>query len=375
MAYVVDPDDLLAGGGGGAQDAQAMTPQGAATMGNAGGGGGGGTVGSGPKAPKQGRFADIQRLLFANEGQGARAADQAIGRVESAANRATGALNQAQSAYRQQAQSQVPNYTAPALDARGFPQVNVNTPISVQTPYTPGPRGTPGTFTMPTTWGPTPTAPVRPPPPDYGNNIHTMQGVADAQYRGPNSLNETSGVDMSRIQRLFADAGSAANALGSAPGLSTLLGRSGGAGAFDSMLAQREGRPKLQEARKRFAGLRGMLDSAIKDTSVSDTARSDVAREAQEAQNYLNAGQAQRDAQDETNQRMDNNARENTALHDSYDQFIHSPGWIGTPGMTFEDWLAMPPEARDQAVALGSGVNNFLGSGPYYDWVRNHPKG
>lgn len=199
-----------------------------------------------PKAPP--RFNDISRLLYANQGQGKKIANNAIQSVTQKATDAQSQLQGAQAAYGAQAGAGAASFNpspAPApvvggsggLTAAGRQTTQLNT----------------------------------------GPSLQEAQDIAQATYNGPASLATTTGVDAGKLQQSFASAEDAANSLPDLPGTSLL----------DSVLAQHEAGGDLRGTAKRFSGLQDQLNSALTDTSPADAARAATTKAAHGAQSYL----------------------------------------------------------------------------------------
>lgn len=226
-----------------------------------------GTATAAAPAPRQGRFRDINRLLYANQGQGQAVAQQAIGAAEGKVNVAKSQLAGATGAYQAQAQAAVPQQQVVRAQSAP-PLVQGAGPGSGEEYVAPG-RNVPGGALQRGSRATTQVNIAEPPTPDYA----ALEQQAAATYGGPRSFNETKGVDQAALQGAFTDAQRAASSLTQPAGVSALLGRTGGAGAFDNLLAQHEAGGALRAAGGRLGGIRSMLDAAVKDTSASDRAR------------------------------------------------------------------------------------------------------
>lgn len=278
---------------------------------------GGATVGA--PAPQRSRFNDISRLLYANQGQGQRVAQNAIQGTQHLADAATSQLGAAQNAYSSAAQAGSAGAYTPTAPA----------PIS---------RGASGLVA-----GARPTTAVNL---DSGSQLANATAALGATYKGPNSLEETPGVDASRLAQSFDQARQSANTLAINPSH-----RTGGAGKFDDFLAQHEAGGDLKAAQKRFGGLRSQLTAAQGNTSAADAGRARVAagntaaqgvvdtnnaavaRETQQAADATNAADAA--AQD------DEGAYQNFLAHPNIN-LMNIPGFNGfnhtINGVPIRDW-------------------------------------
>lgn len=290
------------------------------------GAGGGGAA---PPPQRPGKFQDISRLLYANQGQGKQNAQAAIGVADQRAGLAQRQLQNAQGAYRTQ--------------AAGATQPQV---VQAQVPTVQRPGLLPGQRT---------TTQINAAPPDYA----ALQRQASATYGGPRNLNEATGVDQGRLSGAFTEASRAANLLGAPAGVSTLLGRTGGVGAFDDLLAQREGGAELRAAKQRLGGIRDQLAAAVKDTSVSDRARSATEASAAQAQGLLD----ERDAAEAARLAAENaDAQFNATQEDEdlYEQFAQNFAALSPV-------LARDRGPNDRAAPIPTGFQDDEAVRAYFD--------
>lgn len=307
-------------------------------------GGTGGATAAAP-APRQGRFQDINRLLYANQGQGQAVAQQAIGAAQGKADTAQSQLNTAKGAY--QAQAQQPAVTQQAVVAQPQPPV-------VQGAG--GLRGSRATTQVNVA-------------PDYG----TLEQQAAATYTGPRNFNETKGVDQAALQGAFTDAQRAASSLTQPAGVSALLGRTGGAGAFDNLLAQHEAGGALHAAGGRLGGIRSMLDAAIRDTAPADAARAATEKAATSAQAALAA--RDRGAQ-ETMNRQTEATNAQAADDEAYRQWMSTGGGGNaymptTANVNFEDDASTREYFENNKAEIDAFINGY-GGAQSYDAVRKY---
>jgi hypothetical protein len=258
-----------------------------------------------------GRFMDIQRMLYANKGQGQKLAQGAIDTASSLAARAQGQLNSANQAYQTQVKAGTPKafsgYTPPPVQsAAGAPRpaTPAMNPWTGATQVEPtggswggftakGPAATPANQTLP---GARPTTTLN----TIAPTAEQAQAAADARYTGPHSLTDTQGVDPAALSASFQNAYQAGQALGSP---SILAHQSGGIGAFNDLLARSEAGGELNSARQRFSGIRDQLSKALTNTAPADAAAAQAAA-TQAAGTKELARQAQETA-DETQRQTD----------------------------------------------------------------------
>jgi hypothetical protein len=340
----------------------------------------GGAPGAMPPAEKASqRFVNIQRLLTANQGQGSKLVGQAIGNADQLANSAKSQLDQATGAYASQAQGAVPKAFTPSqvLTPPGSPTAPAAppaagvrmTPISAPAaaPQTPGFRLSAPASPFAGPKSPASVAPATSQPYSPLANQTMAQQAAQATYAGPQSLADTRGVNMDAVTRAFQNASAAGNALGTPGGVAALLGRTGGIGAFDQLLAQHEGTADLNAARGRFSGLQDLLTSAATNTAPADAAKAATAGVAQGAQGYLDqqaAAQvaATQKAGDEANaaSKADTDAQAALAALKAGHGGIGGMAATGAAGQVLSgslslDWLKQHPDVVQQILGRLNG--------------------
>ncbi len=291
---------------------------------------------SGPAAgtARQSKFQDISRLLYANQGQGAALANQAVQSVADRAKAAEGQLASAQGAYQAQAQAAVPQRV---VTPSAPPQVGG------------GPLGA----------GRRTTTQVNVASDPYADATR----LAGATYGGPSSLGEAKGVDQAGLQAAFTDASRAANALGSPTGVSTILGRSGGGGRFDDLLAGAEGGGILNAGKQRFGSIRDQLTKALGDTGAADAARAQTDALRTGAQGALHQRDLELQNNMDADTRATNAAEAERQMQSDYvntmaQQSAFDRGHLFSPP-SYEEWTKMSPELRAYYME-----NGFLSPAP-----------
>jgi len=249
--------------------------------------GGGGTNAPAPAAPVRSHFNDLSRLLYANKGQGARMAQEAVQKADTAAAGVNRQLGDAQSRFTQAAQAAVPKAITPA-----------EPPPLVGS----GPGGA-------LTRGRTTTRL------NTGDSIAQQEQVAGATYKGPASLAETPGVNLEDMQLGLNRAGQEYAALNRNPSHMT-----GGLGRFNDFLIGSDGAGEIKAAQQRFQGLRGRFAGAVGDTGVADRAAADTKRVATEARATIDRNRAEADAREALRQTAENQA---SAAAQSEDDYFH----------------------------------------------------
>ncbi len=280
----------------------------------------GGRSSEAPAAPTTRRhFNDLSRLLYANQGQGAKMAQTAVAKADQGAAGVNSQLADAQSRFSTAAQAAVPKAITPAapppvvqgggggLTGRGtgtpstppiyrgdLPQFFRETEA-----YNKAPPSTPRSTTRLNT----------------GDSLAEQEQVAGATYKGPASLAETPGVNIQDMQQGINRAGQAYSALDRNPSRQT-----GGIGRFNDFLIGAEGRPAINEAKKRFQGLRDRFVGAVGDTAAADQASADTKRVATEARATIDRNRAEAEAREALRQTAENQA---AAAAQSEDDYFH----------------------------------------------------
>jgi hypothetical protein len=333
-----------------------------------------GTPGAAP-APKSssgpsGRFVDIQRMLYANKGQGQRMAQGAIDTASQLATSAQQQLRGAQQAYQTQAQAGTPKafsaYTPPPVQSAAAAPRAAAPAMSSWTGAAPvaqqaggwggfaskAPAATSANQTLPGQRATTTQNTVAPTP-------EQAQAAVDARYTGPHSLQDTQGVDPAALSASFQNAYQAGQALGTSP--SALLHQSGGIGALNDLLTHNEAGGDLRAAKAKFSGIRDQLTSALGDTSAA-TAGANSAAATQAAGKAEIARQAQETA-DET-QRQTDDANAQFSADQERDNAYQSAGRNVASLNGFLRTLGLPGSVN--------GFNGTIDGVPVHDWWNAH---
>lgn len=303
---------------------------------------GSGTTAAAPAVHRD-KFQNLSRLLYANQGQGKAVANEAIHGADTLAHDAGSQLAKAQSTYSDAVKAATPAAFDPYAS---FQQTDED-------------RANADRLYGADTWK------------TLVNSSPQVQAGAQAAtqqtYTGPNSIEDTVGVDPAKLASSFDNANQAYNAIAQSPSR-----RTGGVGAFDNFLAGQEAGGDLRAARQRFQGLRDQLAGASTDTSKADAARAQVAAQAQGAQDFINNTNAvNQNALDA--QQAQNNASEARVADDknAYQQFLNngssfvSPMGFGVPGpdghvilrtngQSMQDYFNQNKDAIKKALAARS---------------------
>ncbi len=364
MARVSRPDQEKSEQDQAAQPQDPTIAQQALGAADSSGGSGGTTQGETAPAPRA-RFANLSRILYANQGQGAKMAQGAIGKADQAAADVNSKLGAAQAKYASAAAAATPKpivsaQTAPPL-VKGSGGLTGNVPA-------PAPQLTGNMFQDLQTLQNTAPAPTTPrtttqinTAADLGpTQLAQAQQVADTTYQGPHSLVDTLGMGgLSDLQQGLNQAGQQYGALDRNPSQQT-----GGAGRFNDFLIQAEGTPQIKAAQQRFSGLRDKFNAALGDTSAGDTAAAATQKAASDAKGLVDksaADTAAGDAQRAATAKAADDAAAAAAQDDAkaYDEWTRMQGPAGeATGMSSREYF----EAHKDEIKkkLQDPVNRFF---------------
>ena len=295
--------------------AQPQDPAVAQSLGASGGASApGGRSTEAPAAPAaRSHFNDLSRLLYANQGQGRKMAQGAVDKADQGAAGVNSRLADAQNRYTEAAQAGTVKPVAPVTPP----------------PVVSGGGGLTGRGGAPVYQGDlaefyrqTDAYNNAPKIPRTTTRLNTntavdaeAQRTAGSSYQGPHSLAETPGVDIQDMQLGLNRAGQAYSALDRNPSRQT-----GGVGRFNDFLIGAEGRPVINDAKKRFQGLRDRFVGAVGSAAPTEAAEAETKKNVAEARRILDQGDGAR-AQAETEQQQREN--EDRAARQSEEDYFH----------------------------------------------------
>lgn len=303
-----------------------------------------------------GQTFNFQRLLNANSGAGARAAQQLTGQASNAANAATQATNSAYAAANKAVDAATPN-AQPVFNNTPAPAA-VAPPTAFQ--RTPGARVLQSPTSSPNTPGTLPTvagghvASINAPGSQYDPQIKGLQGaIANSNYTGPTDASSYFGDAAAKTQAAQAQLA----------GLSTVGGRQAqlGGSLLDAILAGNQGGGALTRAAAQANGLGSNLVNklTLANSAAAGGAQSAGVLQQSLADRLKQTTDAQSAAQNKA--QADAQAKQQTA--DSvaaYNKAVQGSG-MG-PRLTYDQWSALTDAQKDAYARIMGGdhaLNNY----------------